>query len=274
MITVNDILQKKREKKKITALTAYDYPFAKILDEAGVDVILVGDSLGNVILGYENTLPVTMDEMIHHAKAAGKAVKNALLIGDMPFMSYQASHRRCMENAGRFIKEAGVKAVKLEGGKGVTEKIEALIDMGIPVMGHVGLTPQSIHKFGGYKVQGKDKISAEQILKDAEAIEKAGAFSIVLEGIPYTLSEKITEALSIPTIGIGAGPYCDGQILVTHDLLGMSGEFNPKFVRRYAETAKDILKAVTEYKDDVQQGNFPSIEESYKRTADYLKVLK
>ncbi len=274
MITVKDILQKKREKKKITALTAYDYPFAEILDEAGIDVILVGDSLGNVILGYENTLPVTMDEMIHHAKAVGKAVKNALLIGDMPFMSYQASQSRCIENAGRFIKEAGVKAVKLEGGKGVTEKIEALIDMGIPVMGHVGLTPQSIHKFGGYKVQGKDKTSAEQILKDAEAIEKAGAFSIVLEGIPYTLAKKITETLSIPTIGIGAGPFCDGQILVTHDLLGLSGEFKPKFVRCYANIGKDILKAVTEYKDDVQQGNFPSIEESYKRTASYLKVLK
>ncbi len=272
--TVQNILQKKREKKKITALTAYDYPFAKILDEAGIDVILVGDSLGNVILGYENTLPVTMDQMIHHAKAVGKAVKNALLIGDMPFISYQASQSRCMENAGRFIKEAGVKAVKIEGGKGVTEKIEALIDVGIPVMGHGGLTPQSIHKFGGYKVQGKDKASAEQILKDAEAIEKAGVFSIVLEGIPYTLAKKITEALSIPTIGIGAGPFCDGQVLVTHDLLGMSGEFKPKFVRRYAGIGDDILKAVTEYKDDVQQGNFPSIEESYERTAGYLRVLK
>jgi 3-methyl-2-oxobutanoate hydroxymethyltransferase len=274
MITVKDILQKKREKKKITALTAYDYPFAKILDEAGIDIILVGDSLGNVILGYENTLPVSMDEMIHHAKAVSKAAKNALLIGDMPFMSYQASQNRCMENAGRFIKEAGVKAVKLEGGKSVAEKIETLNGVGIPVMGHVGLTPQSIHKFGGYKVQGKDKISVEQILKDAEAIEKAGAFSIVLEGIPYTLAKKITEALSIPTIGIGAGPYCDGQILVTHDLLGMSGEFKPKFVRRYAETGKDILKAVTEYKDDVQHGSFPSIEESYKSTVGHLKVLK
>ena len=274
MITVKDILQKKREKKKITALTAYDYPFAKILDEAGIDIILVGDSLGNVILGYENTLPVSMDEMIHHAKAVGKAVKNALLIGDLPFMSYQASQNRCMENAGRFIKEAGVKAVKLEGGKSVAEKIETLNGVGIPVMGHVGLTPQSIHKFGGYKVQGKDKTSEEQILKDAEAIEKAGAFSIVLEGIPYTLAKKITEALSIPTIGIGAGPYCDGQILVTHDLLGMSGESKPKFVRRYAETGKDILKAVTEYKDDVQHGSFPSIEESYKKTVGHLKVLK
>jgi 3-methyl-2-oxobutanoate hydroxymethyltransferase len=274
MITVKDILQKKREKKKITALTAYDYPFAKILDEADIDIILVGDSLGNVILGYDNTLPVSMDEMIHHAKAVGKAVKNALLIGDMPFMSYQVSQKRCMENAGRFIKEAGVKAVKLEGGKSVAEKIEALIDVGIPVMGHIGLTPQSIHKFGGYKVQGKDKTSAEQILEDAEAIEKTGAFSIVLEGIPYTLAKKITEALSIPTIGIGAGPHCDGQVLVTHDLLGMSGEFKPKFVRRYAETGKDILKAVTEYKDDVQQGSFPTIEESYKSAVGHLKVLK
>jgi len=274
MITVQNILHKKAEKKKITALTAYDYPFAKILDEAGIDIILIGDSLGNVILGYENTLPVTMDEMIHHAKAVGKAVKNALLIGDMPFMSYQTSHSQCIENAGRFVKKAGAKAVKLEGGKVVVEKIEALVDMGIPVMGHVGLTPQFIHKFGGYKVQGKDKESAEQILKDAKSIEKAGAFSIVLEGIPYTLAKKITETLSIPTIGIGAGPYCDGQILVTHDLLGLSGEFKPKFVRRYAELEKDILKAVTDYKEDVQQGSFPSIEESYERTVSYLKVLK
>ncbi len=274
MFTIKDVLQKKREKKKITALTAYDYPFANILDEAGIDIILVGDSLGNVVLGYENTLPVTMDEMIHHTKAVSKAVKSALLIGDMPFMSYQASQNLCIQNAGRFIKEAGVKAVKLEGGKGVAEKIEALIDTGIPVMGHVGLTPQSIHKFSGYRVQGKDKTSAEQILKDAEVIEKAGAFSIVLEGIPYTLAKKITETLSIPTIGIGAGPYCDGQILVTHDLLGLSGEFKPKFVRRYAETGNDILKAATEYKEDVQQGNFPSIEESYEKTVGHLKVLK
>lgn len=274
MITVQNILKMKGEKKKITALTAYDYPFAKILDKADIDIILVGDSLGNVILGYENTLPVTMDEMIHHTKAVCRAVKNALLIVDMPFMSYQISLSRCIESAGRFIKETSVKAVKLEGGRQITQKIEALIDIGIPVMGHVGLTPQSIHKFGGYKVQGKDKESAEEILKDAEAVEKAGAFSIVLEGIPYTLGKKITEALSVPTIGIGAGPYCDGQILVTHDLLGLSGEFKPKFVRRYANIEKEVLKAVTEYKEDVQQSNFPSLEESYERTIGHLKVLK
>lgn len=253
----------KVENKKITALTAYDYPFARVLDEAGIDIILVGDSLGNVLLGYENSLPVTMDEMIHHAKAVGKAVKNALLIGDMPFMSYQASLNQCLLNSSRFIKEAGAKAVKLEGGKNIVEKIKALTDSGIPVMGHVGLTPQSIHKFGGYKIQGKDQKSAKQILEDAKAVEKAGAFSIVLEGVPSSLGKQITKTLSIPTIGIGAGPFCDGQILVTHDLLGLSGEFKPKFVRRYANLEKNILEAVTNYKEDVQKGSFPSLKESY-----------
>ena len=262
-MTIQDLLKMKEEKKKITALTAYDYPFARALDKAGIDIILVGDSLGNVILGYENTLPVTMDEMIHHSKAVGRAVKNAFLIGDMPFMSYQVSLSQCLQNAGKFIKEGSVKAVKLEGGKSIADKIEALVNNGIPVMGHVGLTPQFIHKFGGYKVQGKDPKSAEQILEDARAVEKAGAFSIVLEGVPSTLGKQITETLSIPTIGIGAGPYCDGQILVIHDLLGMSGEFKPKFVRRYANLEKNILQAVTNYKEDVQKGEFPSMEESY-----------
>jgi 3-methyl-2-oxobutanoate hydroxymethyltransferase len=262
-VTIQDLLKMKEEKKKITALTAYDYPFARALDKAGIDIILVGDSLGNVILGYENTLPVTMDEMIHHSKAVGRAVKNAFLIGDMPFMSYQVSLSQCLQNAGKFIKEGSVKAVKLEGGKSIADKIEALVNNGIPVMGHVGLTPQFIHKFGGYKVQGKDPKSAEQILEDARAVEKAGAFSIVLEGVPSTLGKQITETLSIPTIGIGAGPYCDGQILVIHDLLGMSGEFKPKFVRRYANLEKNILQAVRDYKEDVQKGSFPSREESY-----------
>ena len=262
-MTIQDLLKMKEEKKKITALTAYDYPFARALDKAGIDIILVGDSLGNVILGYENTLPVTMDEMIHHSKAVGRAVKNAFLIGDMPFMSYQVSLSQCLQNAGKFIKEGSVKAVKLEGGKSIADKIEALVNNGIPVMGHVGLTPQFIHKFGGYKVQGKDPKSAEQILEDARAVEKAGAFSIVLEGVPSTLGKQITETLSIPTIGIGAGPYCDGQILVIHDLLGMSGEFKPKFVRRYANLEKNILQAVRDYKEDVQKGSFPSREESY-----------
>ncbi len=262
-MTIQGLLKMKEEKKKITALTAYDYPFARALDEAGIDIILVGDSLGNVILGYENTLPVTMDEMIHHSKAVGRAVKNAFLIGDMPFMSYQLSLSQCLQNAGRFIKEGSVKAVKLEGGIGIADKIEALVNNGIPVMGHVGLTPQFIHKFGGYKVQGKDPKSAEQILEDARAVEKAGAFSIVLEGVPSFLGKQITETLTIPTIGIGAGPHCDGQILVTHDLLGLSGEFKPKFVRRYANLEKNILQAVTNYKEDVQKGSFPSMEESY-----------
>ena len=262
-MTIQDLLKMKAEKKKITALTAYDYPFARLLDESGIDIILVGDSLGNVILGYENTLPVTMDEMIHHSKAVGRGVKKAFLIGDMPFMSYQASLSQCMQNAGRFIKEGSVKAIKLEGGRTIADKIEALVANGIPVMGHVGLTPQFVHKFGGYKVQGKDPKSAEQILEDAKAVEKAGAFSIVLEGVPATLGKQITETLSIPTIGIGAGPYCDGQILVIHDLLGLSGEFQPKFVRRYGEIRKNILQAVRDYKKDVQKSEFPSREESY-----------
>ncbi len=263
IMTIQDILKKKEKKEKITALTAYDFPFARVLDEGGIDIILVGDSLGNVILGYENTLPVTMDEMIHHAKAVGRGVKNALLIGDMPFMSYQASISQCLQNAGRFIKETKVKAVKLEGGRSIAEKIEELVNSGIPVMGHVGLTPQCIHKFGGYKVQGKNQKSAEHILEDARAVENAGAFSIVLEGVPHTLGKQITETLSIPTIGIGAGPHCDGQILVTHDLLGLSGDFKPKFVRRYVNIGENILKAVSKYKEDVQKGDFPSMEESY-----------
>ncbi len=253
----------KSDHKKITALTAYDYPFAKILDEAGIDIILVGDSLGNVVLGYENTLPVTMDEMIHHTRAVGRGVKKALLVGDMPFGSYQESLSECLRNATRFIKEAGVKAVKLEGGRIISEKIKALVDAGIPVMGHVGLTPQSVHRFGGYKIQGRGQKAAKEILEDAEFVEKAGAFSIVLEGIPYTLGKQITGRLSIPTIGIGAGPYCDGQVLVLHDLLGLSGDFKPKFVRSYANVGEDVLKAVKKYKKDIQQGKFPSMKESF-----------
>ncbi len=262
-MTIQDIFQKKSEKKKITVLTAYDYPFAKILDEAGIDIIMVGDSLGNAVLGYANTLPVTMDEMIHHTRAVRRAVKTALLVGDMPFGSYQESLVDCVKNAVRFVKEAGAQAVKLEGGKTVTEKIKALVEMGIPVMGHVGLTPQSVHQFGGFKVQGKNRKTAQNILKDAEAVEKAGAFSVVLEGIPHKLGKRITEALSIPTIGIGAGPCCDGQVLVLHDLLGLSGDFQPRFVRRYADLGKAVAKAAKDYQRDVQKGKFPSLEESF-----------
>ena len=258
------ILKMKLDKKKITALTAYDYPFGKILDEAGVDIIIVGDSLGNVILGYDNTLPVTMDEMIHHSKAVGRAVKNALLVGDMPFGSYQESLKQCIGNALRFVKEAGVDAIKLEGGLVNKEKIKALVAIGIPVMGHVGLTPQYIRKFGGYKIQGRDRETSQKILKDAEAIEKAGAFSVVLEGIPYELGKQITEKLAIPTIGIGAGPFCDGQVLVLHDLLGLSGDFMPRFARCYANVGGVVSNSVKKYKDDILQGRFPSIEESFR----------
>jgi 3-methyl-2-oxobutanoate hydroxymethyltransferase len=262
-MTIKDILKKKTEKKKITALTAYDCPFARILDAAGIDIIMVGDSLGNAVLGYETTLPVTMEEMLHHTKAVRRGVKNALLVGDMPFGSYQTSLSECVRNATRFIKEGGAAAVKLEGGRRVKEKIAVLVEMGIPVMGHVGLTPQSYHQFGGYRIQGRDKKAAQEILKDAEAIQKAGAFSIVLEGIPSKLGKQITEKLAIPTIGIGAGPHCDGQVLVLHDILGLSGDFKPKFARRYADVADITLKAVKKFSMDVQESKFPSREESF-----------
>lgn len=262
-MTILDIAKMKSGQKKISALTAYDFPFAKILDEAEMDIIMVGDSLGNVILGYENTLPVTMDEMIHHTKAVGRGIKKALLVGDMPFGSYHGSLSECVGNATRFVKEAGVKAVKLEGGRIMSEKIKALVQAGIPIMGHVGLTPQSVHKFGGFKIQGRGRKNADEVLKDAEAVEKAGAFSIVLEGIPHKLGKQITAKLSIPTIGIGAGPFCDGQILVLHDLLGLSGDFKPTFARCYANVGDVVLKAIKKYKKDIQMGRFPTIKESF-----------
>ena len=262
-MTIHDILKMKKEGKKIAVLTAYDFPFARILDEAGVDIIMVGDSLGNAVLGYPHTLPVTMEEMLHHAKAVGRAVKNALLVGDMPFGSYQESVDQCIKNAVRFVKEAGVQAVKLEGGTLMAERARALVEIGIPVMGHVGLTPQSVHQMGGYKVQGKDRKDAARILKDAQALEKAGAFSVVLEGIPLSLAKTITARLSIPTIGIGAGPHCDGQVLVMHDLLGLSGDFKPRFARCYARLGESAFRAVQEFTRDVREGKFPSPGESY-----------
>lgn len=262
-MTIHDILKMKKEGKRITVLTAYDFPFARILDEAGVDIIMVGDSVGNAVLGYETTLPVTMEEMLHHAKAVRRGVKNALLVGDMPFGSYQESVEQCVKNAARFVKEAGVQAVKLEGGTLMAERVRTLVGMGIPVMGHVGLTPQSVHRMGGYKVQGKDRKGAARILKDAQALEEAGAFSVVLEGIPLPLAKTITAKLSIPTIGIGAGPHCGGQVLVMHDLLGLSGDFKPRFARRYAHLGETALQAVKEFTRDVRNGKFPSPDESY-----------
>ncbi|MDO9289816.1 MAG: 3-methyl-2-oxobutanoate hydroxymethyltransferase [Thermodesulfovibrionales bacterium] len=263
-ITIQDFLKKKTEKKKITMLTAYDYPFAQIVDEAGLDGILVGDSLGMVVQGLENTLPVTMDEMIYHTKMVSRAVKNAMVIGDMPFMSYQANIEDAVRNAGRFIKEAGASAVKLEGGAEVAEHIKAMTRSDIPVMAHIGLTPQSIHRMGGYKVQGKTEEAQKRLIEEAHIAEDAGAFSLLLEAIPMELAKKITEDLSIPTLGIGAGPFCDGQILVLHDVLGLFERFVPKFVKRYANLKTDALKAIKSYKEDVENGSFPSEEQSFK----------
>jgi len=262
-ITINDFLKKKVDGKKITMLTAYDYPFAQIVDEAGIDGILVGDSLGMVVQGLENTLSVTMQEMIYHAKLVTRAVKNSLVIGDMPFMSYQVNVSEAVKNAGRFLKEAGVSAVKVEGGSEVSEQIRAMTKSDIPVMAHIGLTPQSVHRMGGYKVQGKTAEAAKKLIEEAHICEDAGAFSILLEAIPMELAKKITAGLSIPTIGIGAGPFCDGQVLVLHDVIGMFERFVPKFVKRYANIKEDSLRAVREYKEDVEKGIFPSEETSF-----------
>ncbi|MBI5075391.1 MAG: 3-methyl-2-oxobutanoate hydroxymethyltransferase [Nitrospirae bacterium] len=263
-ITVQDFLKKKAEGAKITMLTAYDYPFAQIADEAGLDAVLVGDSLGVVVQGLENTLPVTMDEMIYHTKMVSRAVKNALVIGDMPFMSYQSGVEDAIRNAGRFLKEGGAAAIKIEGGSEIADRIRAMTRSDIPVMAHIGLTPQSIHRMGGYKVQGKTKSAARKLIEEAKIVEDSGAFSVVLEGIPLSLAREITKSLSIPTIGIGAGPYCDGQVLVLHDLLGLFDRFVPKFVKRYAKLKEEALAAMRDYKREVEDGTFPSEEQSFK----------
>ncbi len=263
-ITIRDFFKKKAEGAKITMLTAYDYPFAKIVDEAGIDAVLVGDSLGMVVQGLDNTLPVTMDDMIYHTRLVARAVTNAIVVGDMPFMSYQASLEEAVRNAGRFLKDAGASAVKLEGGKEVCDRINAMTKTGIPVMAHIGLTPQSIHRMGGYKVQGKSEESAKRLLGEAHAVEDAGAFSLLLEAIPLELARRITSELAIPTIGIGAGPHCDGQALVLYDVLGMFERFTPRFVKRYANLKEDALNAVRAYKSETEDGSFPSEEESFR----------
>src|SRR5215472_11373056 len=266
-ITVPSLLQRKllrpEDSTKITCLTAYDYPTARLLDESGVEVLLVGDSLGMVMLGHETTLPVTVDEMLHHTRAVRKGTKRALVVADMPFGSYHADISESVRNAVRFVKEAGAEAVKVEGGERRLELIVRLTEAEIPVMGHVGLTPQSLHALGGFKVQGKTRNAAEQVLRDARAVEAAGAFSIVLEAIPRELAAEITKAVRIPTIGIGAGPDCDGQVLVLHDLLGLTFQNPPKFARRYANVGEAISKAVREYCADVESGRFPTDAESY-----------
>jgi 3-methyl-2-oxobutanoate hydroxymethyltransferase len=266
-ITVPSLLHRKtlrpQDSTKITCLTAYDYPTARLLDEAGVEVLLVGDSLGMVMLGHETTLPVTVDEMLHHTRAVRKGTKRALVVADMPFGSYHSDIGESVRNAVRFVKEAGAEAVKVEGGERRLELIARLTESEIPVMGHVGLTPQSLHALGGFKVQGKTPDAAEQLVRDARAVEAAGAFAIVLEGIPRELAALITRELRIPTIGIGAGPECDGQILVIHDLLGLSFSPLPKFARQYTNLSEIISSAVREYCVDVRRGSFPSDAESY-----------
>jgi 3-methyl-2-oxobutanoate hydroxymethyltransferase len=262
-VTINDFLKKKQEGQKITMLTAYDYPFAQIVDEAGIDAILVGDSLAMVVQGLDNTLPVTMDEMAYHTKMVSRAAKRAMIIADMPYLSYQISVEDAVRNAGRFIKEAGAHAVKIEGGREVSEKVEAMTKAEIPVMAHIGLTPQAIHRMGGYKVQGRTEEAAKTLMEDAKILQDAGAFSLLLEAIPAGLAAQITKDLTIPTIGIGAGPHCDGQVLVIHDVLGLFERFVPKFVKRYANLKEDALEAIKQYKEEVEKGLFPGKEHSF-----------
>lgn len=262
-VTTRSLKEMKQKGHKITMLTAYDYTMARILDEAGVDVILVGDSLGMVMLGYKNTLPVTLDEMLHHAKAVVKGVEDALVVVDMPFMSYEVEVSTAVHNAGMMIKESGAAAIKLEGGSEVSMTIEAMVKARIPVMGHIGLTPQAIHQMGGYKVQGRDSKEAKRLIDDARLLEEAGVFALVLECIPYQLAREITKSVNIPTIGIGAGPDCDGQVLVIHDLLGLYKEIRPKFVRRYRDLGSEVKNAVGEFIKDVKEVKFPTLRESY-----------
>lgn len=260
--TILDIQKMKHEGEKITMLTCYDYPTARIMDSCGIDIMLVGDSVGVVFSGYDNTLPVTMDEMLYHVRAVVRSDPKALVVADMPFMSYQVSIPEARTNAGRFIKE-GAAAVKIEGGTNMAATIKSLVAIDIPVVGHIGLTPQSIHRMGGYKVQGKKMEQAETLIEDAVAVEDAGAFAIVLEGIPQSLASRITARLSIPTIGIGAGSCCDGQVLVIHDILGLCEKYSPKFVKRYADARGLISGAVSAYIHDVKSGAFPLDEHSF-----------
>ena len=259
-VTTLTLRQKKERGEPISMLTAYDYPTALAMDQAGVDVILVGDSLAMVVLGYENTLPVTMEEMLHHSRAVARGAKSALLIGDMPFMSYQVSVEEATRNAGRFLQQGGMDAVKLEGGRERAEAVRCITSAGIPVMGHIGLTPQSINQLGGFRAQGKTAIAARRLVEDALVLEEAGCFSLVLESVPARLAELITKKLSIPTIGIGAGVGCDGQVLVTHDLLGLFDRFTPKFVKKYADFHGEMQRAVTDYIEDVETRRFPAQE--------------
>ncbi|MTI49336.1 MAG: 3-methyl-2-oxobutanoate hydroxymethyltransferase [Firmicutes bacterium] len=272
--TVSSFLKAKKENDKISMLTAYDYSTAKVLDDAGVDSILVGDSLSMVMLGYENTLQVTMDDMIHHCKAVSRGTKNAMVIGDMPFLSYHVSVEESVRNAGRLIQEGNVHAVKLEGGSNIIDNVRAIIKAQIPVIGHLGLTPQSVNMFGGFKVQGKNEQKAKQIIEDALLLQEAGVFAIVLECVPEKLSKIITEKLTIPTIGIGAGKYCDGQVLVVQDMLGMYKNFTPKFVKQYANLSESIEGAVKGYIDEIKKGDFPAKEHTFSINDEVLNKIQ
>lgn len=273
-VTIATLSEKKSKHQAITCLTAYDYATARLVDEAGIDMILVGDSLAQVVLGYDNTLPVTMEEMLHHTRAVRRAVKRAFLIADMPYASYHVSAKEAVRNATKFVKYGGAEAVKLEGGQKRIDTVNALIDAEIPVMGHIGLTPQSVNAMGGYKVQGKTLKAIEDLMRDALALDRAGVCSIVLEGIPREVAAMITEEVSVPTIGIGAGPECDGQVLVIHDLIGLTFLQPAKFVRRYADAAQVIGNAIESFKSDVENGLYPSDAESYHLPKDLVSGLE
>ncbi|MDD3905415.1 MAG: 3-methyl-2-oxobutanoate hydroxymethyltransferase [Candidatus Omnitrophica bacterium] len=273
-IMITDLQNKKIEGKKITMLTAYDYPMARLVDEAGIDVILVGDSLGMVVLGYDSTVPVTMDEMIHHSKAVRRGTKYAFLVGDMPFMSYQVSKEEAVRNAGRFMKEALCDAVKLEGGDEVIDATIAIVNAGIPVLGHIGLTPQTISKLGGFKIQGKTAHDAKNLVDQAIKLERAGCFGIVLECVPELVGKLVAEKVRIPVIGIGAGKHCDGQVLVVNDMVGLFDRFVPKFVKQYVKLSHSILEGLKKYKEEVERGAFPAAEHTFTIKEEEIKKLK
>jgi len=273
-VTILDVQQAKEKGRKLVMCTAYDYPFALMADEAGMDMVLVGDSLGMVVMGLDGTVEVTMEHMIHHIKAVVRGCKGPLVIGDMPFMSYNTSVREAIQNAGRLMKEGGCEAIKLEGGVDFAPTIQAIVKAGIPVQGHIGLTPQTASALGGFKMQGRDAEAAKQIVEDARALEEAGAFSMILEAVPAPLGQLVSEAVKVPVIGIGAGPNVDGQVLVTYDMIGLFDKFVPKFVKQYTQTRKTILKAFKEYREDVLAVNFPGPEHSFKMADEVLKRLK
>lgn len=271
-VTLEEIRRMNKDGEKITMLTAYDYPSAKILDSVGIEMVLVGDSVGNTVLGYDNTIPTTMEEMLHHTKAVARGLENPLLIGDMPFLSYQGSVEEAVRNAGRLIKEGNAEAVKVEGGAEILDQIQKIVDFGIPVMGHLGLTPQKVYQFGGYQPRGMNLEEAKKIYEDAKKLEDTGVFSIVLESIPSELGRKITEKVDIPTIGIGAGPHCNGQALVFHDLLGWT-EFSPKFLKKYADLISTIKDAVKEFREEVKSEDFPTPDHSYEMSENFKDEL-